>query len=173
LGEYSPYVDITLYPGANGYDFSSAGQAGVKDATLAFITADPNGQPAWGGYSAYDINGGSQISYINNQIANMHNAGINGTISFGGEAGTDLSAVTGQTPTALEQDYLSVVNTYKIYNLDFDVEGALQSNSPALTTQAKAIAMLQQQEAANGTPVTVSYTLPVLPTGLVAGRGAG
>ncbi len=172
-GVYSPYVDVTLYPGPNGYDFSSAGHAGVKDATLAFITADPNGQPSWGGYSAYDINGDSQISYINNQIANMHTAGINGTISFGGEAGTDLSAVNGQTPTALEQDYLSVVNTYKIYNLDFDVEGALQSNTPALTTQAKAIAMLQQQEAANGTPVTVSYTLPVLPTGLVAGQGGG
>jgi hypothetical protein len=172
-GQYSPYVDITLYPGPNGYDFASAAQAGVKNATLAFITADPTGHAAWGGYSAYDVSGGSQISYINNQIANMHSAGINGTISFGGAAGTDLSAVNGQTPTALAQDYMSVVNTYKIYNLDFDVEGSLQSNSPALTTQAKAIAMLQQQEAANGTPVTVSYTLPVLPTGLVEGQGGG
>jgi hypothetical protein len=172
-GEYSPYVDVTLYPGPNGYDFASAGQAGVTNATLAFITADPNGQPAWGGYTAYDINGGSQISYINNQIANMHAAGINGTISFGGEAGTDLSAVPGQTPAALEQDYLTVVNTYKIYNLDFDVEGALQGNTQALMTQSQAIAMLQAQEAAAGTPVTVSYTLPVLPTGLVAGQGGG
>ncbi len=174
-GEYSPYVDITLYPNADGsgYDFASAAQAGVKNVTLAFITADPNGQPAWGGYSAYDVTGGSQSSYINNQIANMHAAGITGTISFGGAAGTDLSAVNGQTATALEQDYLSVVNTYKIYNLDFDVEGALQGNTRAVTTQAQAIAMLQRQEVAAGTPVTVSYTLPVLPTGLVAGQGGG
>ncbi|OBG28199.1 PE domain-containing protein [Mycobacterium sp. 852002-51057_SCH5723018] len=172
-GEYSPYVDITLWPGPSGYDFASAAQAGVKNATLAFITADPTGHAAWGGYSAYDVAGGSQSSYINNQIANMHTAGINGTISFGGAAGTDLSAVSGQTPTALAQDYSSVVNTYKIYNLDFDVEGALQSNTPALTTQAQAVAMLQQQEAANGTPVRVSYTLPVLPTGLVTGQGGG
>ena len=172
-GEYSPYVDITLYPGPNGYDFAAAGQAGVTNATLAFITADPNGQPAWGGYSAYDINGGSQIAYINNQVTNMHAAGINGTISFGGAAGTDLSAVPGQTPAALEQDYLTVVNTYHIYNLDFDVEGELQGNTQALTTQAQAIAMLQAQEAATGTPVTVSYTLPVLPTGLVEGQGGG
>ena len=160
-------------PGLNGYDFASAAQAGVKNATLAFITADPNGQPAWGGYSAYDITGGSQSSYINNQIANMHAAGINGTISFGGAAGTDLSAVPGQTPAALEQEYLSIVNTYNIYNLDFDVEGALQGNTQAVTTQAQAIAMLQQQEVAAGTPVTVSYTLPVLPTGLVPGQGGG
>ena len=65
------------------------------------------------------------------------------------------------------------MNTYGIYSLDFDVEGALQGNTQAVTTQAQAIAMLQQQEAAAGTPVTVSYTLPVLPTGLVTGQGGG
>ena len=178
-GVYSPYVDITLYPGANGYDFASAAQAGVKNSTLAFITADSNGQPAWGGYTAYDIKtasnptGGAQISYIDNQVGAMKAAGINGTISFGGAVGTDLSAVPGQTPKALEQDYLAVINEYKIYNLDFDVEGALQGNTQAMMTQAQAIAMLQAQELAAGTPVTVSYTLPVLPTGLVPGQGGG
>ena len=57
--QYNPYVDLTLDAGSgtpystggSGYDFASAGQAGVTNATLAFITADPNGQPAWGGYS--------------------------------------------------------------------------------------------------------------------------
>jgi hypothetical protein len=168
-GVYSPYVDLAYYPGPDGYDFASAGQAGVTNATLAFIDADANGQPAWDGYTAYDINGGSQISYINNQITNMHAAGINGTISFGGASGTDLSAVPGQTPAHLEQQYASVVNTYHIYHLDFDDEGALVGNTPALTTQAQAIAMLEAQEAAAGTPVTVSYTLGVDPTGLATG----
>jgi hypothetical protein len=172
-GVYSPYVDITLWPGPNGYDFATAAQHGVKNATLAFINADPTGQASWGGYSAYDVTGGSQSAFIDNQIANMKAAGINGTISFGGAFGTDLSAVNGQTPAALAQQYASIVNTYKIYNLDFDVEGALQGNTQAMNTQSKAIAILQQQEAANGTPVTVSYTLPVLPTGLVAGQGGG
>ena len=79
----------------------------------------------------------------------------------------------GSDPRSAEHDYLAVVNTYHIYNLDFDVEGALQGNTQALTTQAQAIAMLQAQEAANGTPVTVSYTLPVLPSGLVEGQGGG
>lgn len=172
-GVYSPYVDITLWPGPNGYDFATAAQHGVKNATLAFINADPTGRASWGGYSAYDVTGGSQSAFIDNQIANMKAAGINGTISFGGAFGTDLSAVNGQTPTALAQEYASIVNTYKIYNLDFDVEGALQGNTQAMNTQSKAIAILQQQEAANGTPVTVSYTLPVLPTGLVEGQGGG
>ena len=77
------------------------------------------------------------------------------------------------TPARAGADYLTIVNNYRIYNLDFDVEGALQGNTQALTTQAQAIAMLQAQEAAAGTPVTVSYTLPVLPTGLVTGQGGG
>lgn len=171
--QYSPYVDITLYPGPNGYDFATAAQNGVKNATLAFINADPTGHAAWGGYSAYDVSGGSQSSFIDNQIANMKASGINGTISFGGAFGTDLSAVNGQTPAALAQQYAQIVSTYHIYNLDFDVEGALQGNTQAMTTQSKAIAMLQQQEAASGTPVTVSYTLPVLPSGLVPGQGGG
>ncbi|WP_310773860.1 cellulose binding domain-containing protein [Mycobacterium sp. Z3061] len=172
-GVYSPYVDITLWPGPNGYDFATAAQNGVTHATLAFVNADPAGHPAWGGYSAYDVTGGSQSAFIDNQIAGMRNAGISGTISFGGAFGTDLSAVSGQTPAALAQQYASVVNTYHIYNLDFDVEGALQGNTQAMSTQSKAIALLQQQMAANGTPVSVSYTLPVLPTGLVPGQGGG
>jgi hypothetical protein len=66
-----------------------------------------------------------------------------------------------------------VVNAYHVYNLDFDVEAALQGNTQAMSTQSKAIALLQQQMAANGTPVSVSYTLPVLPSGLVPGQGGG
>ena len=176
-GVYSPYIDLSYYTGPDGYDFASARQAGVTNATVAFIDADANGQPAWDGYTANQINGGSQVSYINNQIANMHAAGINGTLSFGGDTSSgpagssDLSAVPGQTPAALEQQYAAVVNTYHIYNLDFDDEGALVGNTQALTTQAQAISMLQAQEAAAGTPVTVSYTLGVDPTGLETGPG--
>jgi len=175
-GDYSPYIDLSVYTGEQGYNFASASQAGVQNVTLAFIDADANGQPAWDGYTSQDINGGSQISYINNQIANMHAAGINGTLSFGGDpaslpnGSTDLSAVPGQTPAALEQQYASIVNTYHIYNLDFDVEGSLVGNTQAVTTQAQAIAMLQTQEAAAGHPITVSYTLAVDPTGLESGE---
>ena len=84
-GDYSPYIDLSVYVGQDGYDFASASQAGVQNVTLAFIDADANGQPAWDGYTSQEINGGSQIAYINNQIANMHAAGINGTLSFGGD----------------------------------------------------------------------------------------
>ncbi|MEE6179426.1 hypothetical protein [Mycobacterium sp. 050134] len=130
-GVYSPYVDVTLWPGPNGYNFGNAATAGINDVTLAFITADSTGSPAWGGYSAYAVNGGSQISFINNQITAMHNAGITGSISFGGAAGTDLAvyaASNHMSAAQLAQSYEQVVNTYHIYSLDYDVEGAMQSN---------------------------------------------
>ncbi|UGT94641.1 chitinase [Mycobacterium ostraviense] len=160
---------MTLYPATN---FTAVSNAGIKDVTLAFITSNPQAQPAWGGYSAYTINGGSDISYIDNQIAALRSAGISPTISFGGQAGQDL-AYTAPSAAALAAQYQQVVSTYGIYKLDFDVEGAMQANNAVLTTQAQAIAMLQQQQTAAGTPITVSYTLPVLPSGLVAGPNGG
>ncbi len=173
-GVYKPYVDITLwpYPDGSGYNFSDAANAGITDVTLAFITADTtNGQAAWGGYTAYDVTGGSQISYIENQITNMTNAGINGTISFGGQAGTPLAVYAANnslTATQLAAQYQEVMSTYGIYSIDFDDEGAILTNSSALTLQAQAIALSQAWGTANGTPVTVSYTVPVAPSGLTA-----
>jgi hypothetical protein len=164
-GEFSPYFDVTLYP---AFNYSSAADAGIKDATLAFIVADSQDQPAWGGFSAYAVDGGLDISYINNQISAMEADGISPTISFGGENGTYLADVPGQTVSGLENDYLEVINTYDIHKLDFDIEGAELSNTSALTLQAQALAAVEAQEAADGTPLTVSYTLPVLPTGLTA-----
>ena len=46
---FAPYVDVTLYP---TYNLVSTTQTeGIKYYTLAFITADSNNQPAWGGYT--------------------------------------------------------------------------------------------------------------------------
>ncbi|KAA8958081.1 cellulose binding domain-containing protein, partial [Mycobacterium sp.] len=163
--EFSPYFDVTLYP---AFNYSSAADAGIKDATLAFIVADSQDQPAWGGFGAYAVDGGSDISYINNQISAMEADGISPTISFGGENGTYLADVPGQTVSGLENDYLEVINSYDIHKLDFDIEGAELSNTSALKLQAQALAAVESQEAADGTPLTVSYTLPVLPTGLTA-----
>ncbi len=177
-GVYKPYVDVTLYPYADGsgYNFANAADAGITDVTLAFITADTsNGQPSWGGYSAYDVTGGSQISYIDNQLTNMSDAGITGTISFGGQSGTPLAlyaASNGVTASQLATQYEDVMSNYGIYNIDFDDEGTWLTNSSALTLQARAIAEAQAWGTANGTPVTVSYTVPVTPSGLTTDSSA-
>ncbi|SOJ53936.1 putative bifunctional chitinase/lysozyme [Mycobacterium simulans] len=158
-GEFSPYIDMTLWPPLNDANAANLANAGVDDATLAFIVSGAGNQPAWGGvYSLTD-------PIITSQIAALHGAGIDTTISFGGANGVDL-AYSAPNATVLAEHYESVVNTFGIHKLDFDVEGGMQANIPVLTKQAQAIAMLQAEQAALGTPVEVSYTLPVLPTGL-------
>jgi hypothetical protein len=154
--EFSPYIDMTLWPAPN---YTELADAGVTDATLAFVVSGTGGQPAWGGvYSLTD-------PYITAQVAQMQSLGIDPTVSFGGASGIDL-AYTAPDAATLADHYTSVVDNFGIRQFDFDVEGGMQGNIPVLTRQAQAIALLQSQQAAAGTPVEVSYTLPVLPTGL-------
>ncbi len=44
---FAPYVDMLLYP---TYDLTAAVDQGIQFFTLAFISASPSGQAAWGGY---------------------------------------------------------------------------------------------------------------------------
>ena len=86
---FAPYVDMTLYP---TYNLATAMQtAGIKYFTLAFITADSNNAPAWGGYSAYEVNGGTFDQSIRAEIGQVRALGGDVSVSFGGEAGTELA----------------------------------------------------------------------------------
>jgi len=61
-----------------------------------------------------------------------------------------------------------VVSTFNVNHLDFDIESNEQSNSADLTLTAQALAQVKSWASANGTPLTISYTIPVLPTGLTS-----
>lgn len=162
---FSPYVDMTLFP---QFDFAGAGGlGGIDDVTLGFITANSAGQAAWGGFDAYSINGGNLLYQINDQVAAMNTAGIQATVSFGGAAGTELALVTFNV-NDLAAKYASVMDAYQFHKLDFDIEGAAQGDVASLTRRAQAIAILQSDGIAAGKPVEVSFTLPVMPTGLTA-----
>ncbi|MDP7720699.1 PE domain-containing protein [Mycobacterium sp. TY814] len=170
-GVFSPYVDMTLWP---QFDFTGASRIGsIEDVTLGFITANAAGQPAWGGFTEYTIgNGGavangSLLGQINSQMDAMRAAGINATISFGGAANQEL-ALTGGTAAELAAKYTSVMNAYGIHKLDFDIEGAALGDTASLKLRSQAIAALQTTGVATGRPVEVSFTLPVMPTGLTA-----
>lgn len=164
-GVFSPYIDMTLFP---QFNFPGAGSiGGIDDVTLAFITSNSQGQPAWGGFDAYSVTGGSLLYQINDQIAAMHAAGINPTISFGGAAGQEL-ALTTTSVNDLVAKYSSVMNAYGFQKLDFDIEGGALNDVASLTRRSQAIAMLQSTGAASGKPVEVTFTLPVMPTGLTA-----
>jgi hypothetical protein len=164
---FAPYVDMTLYP---TYNLTTAMQsAGIKYFTLAFITADTsNGDvPSWGGYSTYDVNGGAFDLSIRAQIAAVRAAGGDVSVSFGGEAGSELAQVVTNV-TTLTADYQQVINSYGLTHIDFDIEGAAVADTASIDRRSQAIAALQAAAIAKGTTLSVSFTLPVLPTGLTS-----
>jgi len=163
--EYSPYVDMTLYP---TYDLVTASKAtGVKNFSLAFITADPTGKPSWGGYASYGVDGGVFDTAIRQQITGLRALGGDVMVSFGGAAGQELAQVITDV-TALKNAYEQVINAYNLTHIDFDIEGAAGADKVSIDRRSQAIAAVQKDMAAANRPLEVWFTLPVLPTGLTA-----
>ena len=162
---YAPYVDMGLYP---TYDLAAAGKAsGIKFFTLAFITADPQDNPSWGGYASYDVNGSAFDLGVRSQVAAVRALGGDVSVSFGGASGQEL-AQTLTDVTRLTAAYQTVVTAYGLTHLDFDIEGAAVADHASIDRRSQALAALEKAAAAAGKPLSVWFTLPVLPTGLTA-----
>jgi len=152
-GGLSPYVDTSLYP---AFDLVAASKAtGVKSYNLAFVVDGGSCTPKWGGVTAIDQDATA------NQIAAFRQAGGDVRISFGGQSGSEL-ATTCSSVSALQAAYDTVIKKFSATKIDFDVEGGAITNTTANTNRAKAIAALQKEHSG----LDVSFTLPVMPTGL-------
>ena len=162
---YAPYVDMTLYPTYNLVTAATTGN--VKFFTLAFIVADSNNQPSWGGYTEYEVNGGSFDMQLRKQVADVRAAGSDVMVSFGGASNSELAEKITSIPQ-LTAAYQTVVDAYNVTHLDFDIEGAAAANHAAIDRRSQALAALQQNGTASGRDIQVWFTLPVLPTGLTA-----
>ena len=152
-GRFSPYADLSLYP---LYDLSSSASTdGTKYFNLAFITAGSTCTPEWGGVTSITD------PSISSDIANLRAAGGDVRVSFGGEAGTEL-AESCTSASALAAAYQSVIKQYSLSEIDFDVEGAAIADTASINLRNQAIAILEGEDPG----LQVSYTLPVLPSGL-------
>ncbi len=87
--------------------------------------------------------------------------------SFGGAAGQELAQVITSVP-ALTNAYQSVINAYQLTRIDFDIEGAAVADHASIDRRSQAIAALQANASAQGKTLQVTFTLPVLPSGLTA-----
>jgi hypothetical protein len=155
---FSPYVDTSLYP---AFDTAAAVRGGgARSYNLAFIDASGGCTPAWGGVSALDGTG------VPGQIAQLRAGGGDVRVSFGGANGTELAASCGSAGT-LAAAYQKVIDAYGLTKVDFDIEGGATTDTAAITRRNQAIAQLQATAKAKGKALEVSYTLPVLPSGLV------
>ncbi|KAJ3070236.1 hypothetical protein HDU98_006727 [Podochytrium sp. JEL0797] len=150
---FAPYLDTTANDGFDPVAYHRL--TGTNRFTLAFVTADANGNPQFAGNSATS-------SYYQSTIAAIRAFGGDVTISFGGEAGTELALVA-KSASALAATYMSVLNNYNVNWADFDVEGAAISNTASVDMRNQAIAIMQAQMP----NLKISYTLPVGSAGLV------
>jgi hypothetical protein len=154
---FAPYVDTSLYP---PFSLVSTAQAtGVKQFNLAFVVAGGSGgcTPEWGGVTAI---GSDPVAA---QIGALRAIGGDVRISFGGQAGSEL-AVTCTSVSQLQAAYQQVISAYDVNKIDFDIEGAGVDNTAANARRDQALAALQAQDPG----LQVSFTLPVLPSGLTA-----
>lgn len=159
---FAPYVDMSLSVDENILAMQQ--QANVKAVTLAFLVG--NGcSVEWGGYTtplpSDNLWDGTSIQSI---VQSLQNSGVKVILSFGGANGPE-PAYSCTNVTQLQALYQSVINRYKVTTLDFDIEGsALTDTTGSIARRDQALKALK---AANPSLV-ISYTLPVLPTGLDA-----
>ena len=128
---FAPYVDMTLQSKTKAT--SSIIASGAKASTLAFIVSGAACQASWGGY--YGLNASDEWFDAKQVISDTRAAGSEPIISFGGAAGREL-ARTCTSVNALAAQYQSVIDTYNVRSLDFDIEGADQSDAASLALLA-------------------------------------
>lgn len=164
---FAPYVDMGLT--VDWQLLTIHQQSGIKVFTLGFVVGNGGCTPTWGGVGATVANdtlpNGTTILSL---VQGIRAAGGDVIISFGGASGTEL-ALGCSTVASLQAAYQSVLNKYRVnastpVRLDFDIEGGATTDQASITRRNQALVGLK---AANP-GLVISYTLPVLPTGLVA-----
>lgn len=158
---FAPYVDVTLWPTPDLAKFHD--ESGASGFTLAFVNNNnwdlTKLDPCWGGYPDYSVS----KSWGKDNIDALKAKGATPIISFGGESGTEIAAVA-KDVKELTDAYAHIIDTYGVDHVDFDIEGHAQNDLPSLERRSAAIAALQKIKP----NLKVSFTLPVLPEGLVA-----
>jgi chitinase len=163
---FAPFVDMSL--SELYFPEPQLSAMGVKDFNLAFVTAPrTSGTDAvWGGNASDAVGGPFDQNRVLPVIDSVRQLGGDVTIVFGGASadggGFDLAERITNVNT-LAQTYLQVINTYDVTHVDFDIEGAALSDPVSIERRSQAIAMVQQDLAAQGKTLNVWFTLPSNP----------
>ena len=162
---FAPYIDMSITADENIVSIASA--SGVKAFTLAFLDADGACDIGWGGLGGTlptdTLADGTSILTV---VQQLKAAGVTPIFSIGGADGVDPAAYC-TSASSLQAVYQTAVSRYGITYLDFDIEGAATAEPAQITLRDQALVGLK---AANP-GLVISYTIPVEPTGLVAGDG--
>lgn len=102
-------------------------------------------------------------SAVKSRISRLKRDGATVRVSFGGASGKELAA-TCDSASALAAAYARALDAAGSTQADFDIEGDELTDSGSVALRSKAIARLQKERP----DVRVSFTLPVMPSGLDA-----
>ncbi|PWI17224.1 hydrolase [Streptomyces sp. Act143] len=146
---YAPYVSVT-----DASDLDSAGSPTTYN--LAFAISDGSGcTPKWNGTTAI---GDSEVA---SRISALKKDGASVRVSFGGASGEELAEVC-DSAEELAEAYGAALDAAGSTQADFDVEGDALADTDSVDLRSEAIALLQEERE----DVAVSFTLPVMPSGL-------
>jgi chitodextrinase len=163
---FAPYIDMGLT-----VDWQLANiqtQSGIKVFTMGFVVGNGGCTPTWGGVGATVANDTlPNGNTILSQIQAVRAAGGDVIISFGGASGTELAQGC-TSVSSLQAAYQAVINKYSVnsstpFRLDFDIEGGATTDQTSITRRNQALKALKTANPG----LVISYTLPVLPTGLI------
>ncbi len=159
---FAAYVDVTATP---SFAFETPAGPAQSTVVLSFVVADPASpcSPSWGGY--YGLDDAADGLELDRRIAQLRATGGDVWVSFGGQAGTELSAACSD-PVALRAAYRDVIDRYDLSRVDLDIEGAALEDEVGGARRAAAFKDLQDEAADAGRPLDVWLTLPVGPGGL-------
>ncbi|WP_018543820.1 chitinase [Streptomyces sp. LaPpAH-108] len=148
---FAPYVSATT-PSAN----DAAGSPTTYN--LAFVISDGSGcTPGWNGeYALGDAAVKSRIDALTADGATVR-------VSFGGASGTELASAC-TSAAQLATAYGKALDAAGATQADFDIEGTELTDSASVALRSRAIAALQKERP----DLKVSFTLPVMPSGLDA-----
>ncbi|WP_186644988.1 chitinase [Fluviispira vulneris] len=173
---FFPYIETSALtdptqPKPNGwlYPFSKLSDLvpiGIYNVTLAFVLSD--GKCGGDFYSQnYNANLKEQISAFQASggrvIASL--GGANGPYIEEQFIGNHCNVPGEHKEVTLAKAYEKFIDKYNIRYLDFDIEGSAISNTSQVDLRNKAIAVLLNNP--KYADVKISYTLPVLPTGVL------
>ncbi|MFG3369715.1 chitinase [Streptomyces sp. NPDC090032] len=149
---FAPYVSATT-----ASDLDAAGTPSAYN--LAFAIADGSScTPTWNGTHAI---GDAKVKQRISALKASGDATLR--VSFGGASGKELAETCGSA-SALADAYAATLDAAGATEADFDIEGDALKDSDSVTLRSKAIALLQKKH----TGLKVSFTLPVMPSGLDA-----
>ncbi|WP_063753062.1 hypothetical protein [Streptomyces resistomycificus] len=146
---YAPYLSATT---ASGLDSNGS----PATYNLAFVISDGDGcTPTWNGTHAIGD------ASVKSRVARLKEAGATVRVSFGGASGEELAA-TCESASELAEAYGRALDAAGSAQADFDIEGDELTDSDSVDLRSAAIARLQKER----TGLSVSFTLPVMPSGL-------